>query len=38
MLDILLQSIDLETLRTVRQASEVIPMILYTLHSQPDSR
>lgn len=45
MLDILLQ-IDLETLRTVRQASEVIPMILglaisyiaYTAYRQNQSR
>ena len=45
MLDILLQ-IDLETLRTVRQASEVIPMILglaisyiaYTAYRQNRSR
>ena len=46
MLDTPLQLIDLETLRTVRQASEVIPMILglaisyfaYTAYRQNQSR
>lgn len=46
MLDTPLQSVDLETLRTVRQVSEVIPMVLglaisyfaYTAYRQNQSR
>ncbi len=46
MLDVTLQSIDLETLRTIRQVSEIIPMILglaisylaYTAYRQNRSR